>query len=190
MPRAPREAMIDSAVTLFRVRGVADTSLRDVVEHSGVSRGSIYHHFPGGKEELALAATERGGTFISGLLERLLDDDAEKAIAAFVDYWTSALTAAGFQDGCPVAAAALSSDETASARTAAGVAFGRWESLLAEAIARRGVPAARAASLATLAIAGIEGALLICRAQGSTEPLARVGAELRRLVAENVGGAA
>ncbi|WP_436496535.1 TetR/AcrR family transcriptional regulator [Actinokineospora sp. HUAS TT18] len=182
--------MIDSAVVLFRARGVADTSLRDVVEHSGVSRGSIYHHFPGGKEELALAATERGGTFISALLERLLDDDAEAAIAAFVGYWTSALTAAEFQDGCPVAAAALSSNETASARAAAGVAFGRWESLLASAIVRRGVPVARAASLATLAIAGIEGALLICRAQGSTEPLARVGAELRTLLAENVGGPA
>lgn len=184
MPRSPRDAMIDSAVVLFRQRGVADTSLRDVVEHSGVSRGSIYHHFPGGKEELALAATERGGDFIGNLLERLLADvDGERAITAFVDYWTSALAKADFVDGCPIGAAALSSDETASARDAAGRAFARWETLLADAIARRGVPAARATTLATLAIASIEGALLMCRARRDTEPLTRVGAELRALLA-------
>lgn len=183
MPRSPRDAMIESAVVLFRQRGVADTSLRDVVEHSGVSRGSIYHHFPGGKEELALAATERGGDFMGELLKRLLEDaDGERAVSAFVDYWTSAMTAAEFADGCPVAAAALSSDETASARLAAGRAFARWETLLADALARRGVPTARAATLATLAIASVEGALLMCRAQRSTEPLARVGAELRVLL--------
>jgi AcrR family transcriptional regulator len=174
--------MLDSAIVLFRQRGVADTSMRDIVEHSGAPRGSIYHHFPGGKDQLAAEATERAGAFIAGLLEELSRDDAATAVDRFVDYWISALTRAGFRDGCPAAAAALT-DETPSARRAAGVAFSRWEGLLADGLVARGRSRDDADALATLAVAAIEGALILARAQESEAPLRRVGTQLRALLA-------
>lgn len=176
-----RDRMIDSAIALFRERGVADTSMRDVVEHSGAPRGSIYHHFPGGKDQLAREATERAGAFIASLLESLAEEDPATAVGKFVGYWRSSLTRADFRDGCPAAAAALSEDAP-SARAAAGAAFARWEEMLAGALERRGRPRAEATSLATLTIAAVEGALILSRAQGSDEPLRRVGERLRTLL--------
>jgi len=173
-----RDVMIDSAIMLFRQRGVAGTSMRDIVEHGNAPRGSIYHHFPGGKEELAREATQRAGDFIGSLLTTLSEGDPAAAIAKFVGHWSSALTSADFHDGCPVAAAAVSDE----ARAVAGAAFAGWEESLSSAIAARGVPPAKAASLATLAIASVEGALIMARAQRSDEPLRRVGAELRSLL--------
>jgi AcrR family transcriptional regulator len=181
--RSARDAMLDSAITLFRERGVAATSLRDVVAHSGAPRGSIYHHFPGGKAQLAEEATRRAGEFIGALLSRLVaGDDPGRAVDRFVDYWSGALTSTGFRDGCPVAAAALSEEATEPARAAAGIAFGQWETALAAALRERGVPAARSVSLANLVVCSIEGALIVARAQQSEEPLRRVGAELRSLL--------
>jgi len=177
-----RDRMIDSAIALFRERGVADTSMRDVVEHSGAPRGSIYHHFPGGKDQLAQEATERAGAFIAVLLESLAEQDPAAAIDKFVGYWRGSLKAAGFRDGCPAAAAALYSDSPAATK-AAGDAFSRWESLLAGSLERRGRASGEAASLATLTIAAVEGALILSRAQGSDEPLRKVGEQLHALLA-------
>ncbi|WP_109505298.1 TetR/AcrR family transcriptional regulator [Nocardioides speluncae] len=181
-PAGARQKMIDSAIVLFRERGVAATSMRDIVDHGGAPRGSIYHHFPGGKQQLALEATEFAGDFIASLLDALAAEAPEAAVDKFVGYWRSALTEKEFQDGCPVASAAVSGTETPEARAAAGRAFGRWEDILARALTERGVPAARAGSLATLVIAAVEGALIMARAQRSDEPLRAVATELRGLL--------
>ena len=178
-----RDAMITSAAALFRERGVAATSLRDVVDHARAPRGSIYHHFPGGKAELAEAATGMAGSFIEGLLTDLLaNGDPAAAITKFVDYWKQALTRQDFVDGCPVAAAAVSSDETAAARDRAGRAFTRWQDQVAAALIARGLAPDAAADRAGLAVAATEGALIVARAQRSTEPLDRVARQLRALL--------
>jgi AcrR family transcriptional regulator len=179
-----RDAMIASAATLFRVRGVAATSLRDVVEHARAPRGSIYHHFPGGKAELASAATTMAGDFIEGILVRLLaDGDPLAAIDSLVGYWQRTLIEHDFDDGCAVAAAAISSDDTAAARSTAGEIFTRWQERIATSLATHGIADDEAADLAGLAVSAIEGALIVARAQRSTEPLARVARQLRTLLA-------
>ncbi len=177
--RGPREAMVDSAILLFRERGVAATSLRDVVAHSGAPRGSIYHHFPGGKAELAEAATRRAGDIVARLLGDLAAvDDPDRAVDLVVGHWGATLVASDFTEGCPVAAAALSPDETSNARAAAGAAFAQWEDALATALVARGVADDRARSLAVLVVCAIEGALLVGRAQRSEAALRAVGHEL------------
>lgn len=177
--RRPREAMVDSAILLFRERGVAATSLRDVVAHSGAPRGSIYHHFPGGKAELAEAATRRAGDVVARLLGQLAAvDDPDRAIDLVVDHWGATLVASDFAEGCPVAAAALSPDDTTAARDAAGAAFAQWEESLATALTARGVPGDRSRSLAVLVVCAVEGALLVGRAQRSETALRMVGREL------------
>lgn len=176
--RDARERMLDSAIILFRQRGVAATSMRDIVEHGDAPRGSIYHHFPGGKEQLAREATERAGAFIASLVA------GDTSIGRFLEYWRTALAAADFEDGCPVAAAALSDE----ARDQAGRAFAGWESTLASHLEASGKTADEASALATTAIAAVEGALLMARAQRSEEPLVRVARTLETMLSPRARG--
>jgi TetR/AcrR family transcriptional regulator, lmrAB and yxaGH operons repressor len=176
--------MIRSAVTLFREHGVDGTSFSDVLAHSAAPRGSIYHHFPGGKAQLAEEATRYSGELIAaGLAAGLAQDEPEEAIRGFIARWRELLDRSDFRSGCAVAAATLEGERTPGARNAAGAAFASWQETLAAAFAARGVDEARARSLAALSIAAIEGGILLARAQRSSEPLERIANELALLVA-------
>jgi AcrR family transcriptional regulator len=176
--------MIRSAALLFRRQGIEGTSFSDVLEHSGAPRGSIYHHFPAGKSELAEEATRYAGDFIAaGLVAALAEDDPPAAVRAFTASWLDVLRSDDFAAGCPVVAAAVEGDRTPAARAAAGAAFARWESLLAAAVERSGATPERARSVASLVVAAIEGGIVMARAQRSTEPLERVATEVERVVA-------
>ena len=84
--------MIVSQALLQRERGVAGTALPDVLEHSGAPRGSIYHHFQGGKTQLAEEATRYAGEFIvAGTVAALEDADPVAAIDTFREQWTRLL---------------------------------------------------------------------------------------------------
>ena len=180
-----RERMIRSAAVLFRERGVEGTSLSDVLEHSGAPRGSIYHHFPGGKAQLAEEATRYAGEFIAaGLAAALASDEPVAAIRDFTAAWRGVLRDSDLDAGCPILAAALEGDRSPGARDAAAAAFERWQELIAEAFEDQGLSGERARSLATLAIAAIEGGVVLARAQRSIEPLEQVADELEALAAE------
>jgi TetR/AcrR family transcriptional regulator, lmrAB and yxaGH operons repressor len=186
-----RHRMIQSAALLFRRHGIEGTSFSDVLQHSGAPRGSIYHHFPGGKAELAQEATRYAGDFIAaGLAAALAEDDPVPAMRRFTSFWLALLREGDFGAGCPVVAAAVEGDRTPGARAAAGVAFARWEELLAGALEQRGLSRDRARSVASLAIAAIEGGIVLARAQRSTEPLEHVATEIERLVGELVAESA
>jgi TetR/AcrR family transcriptional repressor of lmrAB and yxaGH operons len=180
--------MIESAALLMRERGVEATSFSEVLSHSGAPRGSIYHHFPAGKAQLIEEATRYAGDFIAaGLAAALADDDPVRAVGVFASTWRQVLRGSDFAAGCPVVAATLEGERASQARDAAGLAFSRWEDLLATAIEEHGPSRERARSLATLTIAAIEGAIVLARAQRSSAPLERVTDELERLVAGVVG---
>lgn len=177
--------MIRSAATLFRERGVEGTAFADVLEHSSAPRGSVYHHFPGGKQQLAEEATRWAGELMAaGIAASLREDDPLAALDDFVGLWRRVLEESDFAAGCPIVAAALEGDRSPGAREAAAETFGEWRRLLADAFAKAGLPAAEAASMATLFIAAIEGAIVLARAQRSIEPLTEVVGELRTF-AEN-----
>ena len=185
MPRpntSPRKRMIESAAVLMRERGIEATSFSDVIARSKAPRGSIYHHFPGGKAQLIEEATRYAGEFTAaGLVAALRSDDPADAVRAFAASWVEILRGSDFCAGCPVVAASLEGDRLPAARAAAGAAFTRWEQMLTDALAVR-VPPERAASIATLFVAAIEGAVILARAQQSTAPVERVAAELERLI--------
>lgn len=179
----PRERMIRSAMLLMGERGVEATSFTDVLEHSGAPRGSIYHHFPGGKAELIEEATRYGGDFIAHTLTALLDRaDPLAAVEAVIGFWRAALDATSYNAGCPVVAATVEGDRAPAARSQADDAFGRWVELHAEILRRAGVAEERARSLGTLFVSATEGAVLLSRAQRSTAPLDRVLEELRAAI--------
>ncbi len=174
--------MIQSAALLFRERGVEGTAFADVLEHSGAPRGSVYHHFPGGKQQLAEEATRRAGDFMAaGLAAAIEHNDPLTALDTFIELWTGILEQSNYEAGCPIVAAALEGNRTPGARASAAVAFNSWEQLLTDALAGQQLDPERARSIATLIIAAIEGAVVLARAEQSAEPLKRVAGELRTL---------
>lgn len=174
--------MIQSAATLFRERGVEGTAFADVLDHSSTPRGSVYHHFPGGKQQLAEEATRWAGELMgAGIATALREDDPLAALDGFVGLWRRVLEESDFSAGCPIVAAALEGDRSPGAREAAAETFTEWRGLLADAFAKAGLPAAEAGPMATLFIAAIEGAIVLARAQQSIEPLTEVAGELQTL---------
>ncbi len=175
--------MIQTAALLFRERGVEGTAVADVLERSGAPRGSVYHHFPGGKQQLAEEATRWAGDFMTAAIAAGIEhQDPRTVIETFTNIWIEIVRQSDFEAGCPIVAATLEGNRSPAARSAAATAFGNWEDLIANAIHRQDIPADRARSLATLIIASIEGAVVLARAQQSTQPLERVAIELRALV--------
>lgn len=180
-----RERMVRSAAYLFRERGYSGTAFRDVIVHSGAPRGSIYHHFPGGKVQLAEEAVRYAGDFLNAGIQAAVEGgDAAAAVDAFTGWWRQVLIKSEFRAGCPVAAVTVEShDEAPQLAEAAARAFGRWEDTLATGLGNAGVPDGRAARLARLVVASVEGATILCRAHRTVEPLDDVVGELKTLVA-------
>jgi AcrR family transcriptional regulator len=171
--------MIQSALVLFGENGVEATSFSQVIEHSGAPRGSIYHHFPGGKAQLVEEATRYAGAVVASIFAAAIEsEDPIVGLNAVVDFWRSVLHDSDFAAGCPVLAASLESKGLPGAREAARDAFQRFQDLHAQLLERAGVPSDRARSLAAVAVSAVEGAIILSRAQRSNAPLDRVLDEL------------
>ena len=167
-----RDRMIQSAALLFREHGYSGTGFRDVIEHSGAPRGSIYHHFPRGKEQLAADTVAWAAGVIERRLERAAQNgDPVAALGSFVDAWREILEDSNFRAGCPVVAVAAEADAGTTATGAAATAFARWQDVIAHTLLDAGVGRTDARRLATLVIASIEGAILLCRARRDIRPL-------------------
>jgi AcrR family transcriptional regulator len=150
-----------------------------VIEHSGAPRGSIYHHFPGGKAQLVEEATRYAGEVVAGLFTDVLKgDDPIAGLNAIVDFWRGVLHDSDFAAGCPVLAASLEAKGLPGAREAARDAFQRFQDLHFQLLTRAGVSPDRARSLAAIAVSAVEGAIILARAQRSNAPLDRVLDEL------------
>lgn len=180
----PRRRMIASAALLLREQGLTGTSLGDVLEHSGAPRGSIYHHFPGGKVELVEAAVGSAGRFIEATLERAArSGDPVAALHLFTAAWRQTLEASDFRAGCPIVAVAVEAQDDAPQLAAAAAAvFEAWRAVLVRLLVSSGVAHRRADTIATTMVAAIEGAIVLCRARRDAQPLDDVGRELERLV--------
>lgn len=181
---ASRERMVRSAALLFREHGYSGTGFRDVIAHSGAPRGSIYHHFPGGKAQLAAEAVAWAAGAVAARLDAALaqERDAAGVLRAFLDQWREVLERSDFRAGCPIVAVTVETDVPPELVAAAAAAFGGWQELLTARLERAGIEPARAAGLATLAVAAIEGAVVLCRARRDTQPLDAVEAELARAI--------
>src|SRR5438270_8448078 len=117
MSAHPRDRMIQNALVLFGENGVEATSFSQVIEHSGAPRGSIYHHFPGGKAQLVEEATRYAGAVVSNIFAAAIESgDPIAGLNAVVDFWRGVLHDSDFAAGCPVLAASLESKGLPGAR--------------------------------------------------------------------------
>ncbi|GGM50165.1 transcriptional regulator [Longimycelium tulufanense] len=180
MPTDARQKMIRSATRLFRERGIEATTFAEVVKHSHAPRGSIYHHFPGGKAQLVAEATRFAGQAIADRLAAAVerDQDPVRTLRELAQVWRVILAESDYAGGCPVVAATVSAHTFPEGQRAAGAVFARWEDVLRTMFTRQGVAEDRARSLAALAIAALEGAILLARAQRDLTPLDRVADEV------------
>ncbi|MEU7906744.1 TetR/AcrR family transcriptional regulator [Actinoplanes sp. NPDC049118] len=187
MPRgklSSRERMVNSTVKLLATRGAAGTTIDGVLADSAAPRGSVYHHFPGGREELITAAARVAGHRMSAFLRQ--DDGPvhpREALARLGEFFRSLLTTSDYRSGCPLVGLTVDgSDLMPAASEIAREVFVGWQEQYRDLLAAHDVPQQRAATLATLTVAAIEGAVILARAQRSTAPLDDVIAELTALL--------
>jgi hypothetical protein len=190
MSSLTRDKMIAGAADLLSRRGVpvcCTTVLRLV---ACTPRGSLGHHFPGGKQQLLEEAVRHANESVAAPLETLMTErGAVEGLQAFVGWWRRILESSGFEAGCPVLAVAvepMADEENAASgehlRELAHEAFERWEGILAAALQREGVAANRAQRLGALTVAAIEGTVAMCRAGRSTRALDDVQLELKAML--------
>lgn len=176
--------MLNSAVELLRERGVAAVTVDAVLARSGAPRGSVYHHFPGGRSEIVLSAIRQAGDFISAGIDQTIElGDPAQALDGFVEFWKQSIIGTDYLAGCPIAAAAIDirGDLPEAVALAANV-FAEWDVKLRGLLVNSGVDPVRAARLATLVVAAVEGAVILCRTRRDTVPLDDVATELRPLL--------
>jgi TetR/AcrR family transcriptional regulator, lmrAB and yxaGH operons repressor len=182
---ATRQRMIEACAALIEHQGYHATGLNQILRESQTPRGSLYFHFPGGKEELGAAAIAWRAADIEALLASALDHSpsAQSAMIRIISAMADRLQASDWTKGCPVATVALeASDEVPALQQAAAQAYARWQTLLAARLIADGHPEPMATQQAELAIAAMEGALLLARVQRSRAPLDRLASHVPLLL--------
>jgi TetR/AcrR family transcriptional repressor of lmrAB and yxaGH operons len=169
--------MIEGAIRLLAQRGLQATSFSEVLELTGAPRGSIYHHFPEGKDQLVGAAVDRAGIRASHALEGRPGASVEELTALFLGIWREVLVRSQFRAGCAVLAVTVATDSQELLRHA-GAVFRSWRRQLAEMLERGGLSAKEAAQFATTLVAASEGAVVLSRAEQSLEPFDLVAEQL------------
>jgi TetR/AcrR family transcriptional repressor of lmrAB and yxaGH operons len=173
-----RGRVISTASETLRRRGYHGTGLNRVLEESGAPRGSLYFHFPGGKQELAAEAVAEAGGAIGDGIEALLrsSDDVGAAIGRVTEYLAADLRDSGYERGCPVGTPALDASLVSEpVRLACREAFDWWARLIETRLREAGWAPADARDDALATVAAIEGALLVARTQRDVAPLRAVG---------------
>src|SRR5580658_10386428 len=171
--RAPRGAvrsrMVEGAVRLLATKGVEGTSFAEVLEATDSPRGSVYHHFPGGKPELLHAALDLASQRGLAAMEATRGQPAALVIERFLAMWRGLLDYSRLTAGCAVVAVTVAANDD-DLLDHAGTIFRTWEELLTGLLQAGGMERKSARSLAVTVIAATEGAVVLCRAERSVKP--------------------
>lgn len=180
-PPRHRDAIVRAAASLFRRNGFAATGINEIVKVSGAPKGSLYHYFPNGKDEIAVAAVQFAGNGLVATLEKLYQEQQSAAalVQAYCELLAGWMAKSGFRDGCPITTTLLESAPQSAEVAAAGrEAFAGWSAVISRALVRDGFSDADAMRLATLSISAIEGALILARVESSARPINDVASSL------------
>jgi AcrR family transcriptional regulator len=172
-----RERMVEGAARLLAEHGTQGTSFADVIAHTGAPRGSIYHHFPEGKDQLIGEAVDLAGRRAIELLQTKAGRPAREVTAFFLEMWRQTLLRSGFTVGCSVVGVTVTA-ESEDLLQRAGTVFRDWSATLADLLDEGGMNRNDAGAFATLLIASSEGAVVMSRASHSMEPFETVAEQL------------
>lgn len=172
-----RDRLIAAMTDALRRRGLHGIGLTELLQAAGAPKGVLYHHFPGGKTELAIAAIDHVVERMTSGLDQLLATTPDPLVAMrqWIRSATERLQRTGFESGCPLATVALeSTPDDKALREALARAFARVRDRIALALQVAGLPAERADGVAALIVAAYEGGLLQARVAHSIEPVQRI----------------
>jgi AcrR family transcriptional regulator len=180
-----RERIIQASSALFMERGYRASGLKQISAASAAPIGSLYHFFPGGKEELAAETLRSSGAAYQQLVETVFDSapDIVTGVKDCFDGAAEVLRATDYADACPIATVALevaSSDDHL--RRVTATIFDSWLESAATRLERAGVNPSRAHELATVLVAALEGGFLLSRAAKDTAPMHAIGRAMVELV--------
>ena len=177
--------MLDAAIAVMRERGAVGLSIDEVLARSGCPRGSVYHHFPGGRAELQRRTLDYAGESFAGMIQRAAAKGGSAAVIdRIVAFWNKVLRDSDFRAGCPVAAAAVNpglGEEELAARAAE--IYLSWRDAVAAVFEADGAAPDRAEVLANTALSTVHGAITMCRITRSIAPMESVAESLRTLSA-------
>ena len=180
-----RERLMTATAELFRRQGYNGTSLKQVTAAAGAPIGSLYHFFPGGKDDLAEAVIGSSGQAYQELFELIAESAADMASAVtdFFDAAAVVLEETGYLDACPIGTVALEVASTNNRlRAATHAVFEGWVGAATSRLVAAGLDAEEAGELATTLVAAVEGGFMLSRAAQSPEPMRTAGRHMRRLV--------
>jgi AcrR family transcriptional regulator len=181
-----RTRILETSAALFQRQGYNATGVKQIVTEAQAPFGSVYHHFPGGKEEIGASAVRISGKLYEQLIPAVFDNapDLPTGVRWFFAGAAAHLVETDYVDACPIATVTL---ETASVselmREACAAVFDSWIDAGAAMQAEAGLSASEARRLTIAMIAALEGAFVLARAQRSIEPL-EVAGEMVALAVE------
>jgi AcrR family transcriptional regulator len=173
--------MVEGAVRLLATRGIEGTSFAEVLDATDSPRGSVYHHFPGGKPELLHAALDLSSQRGLAAMEATRGESAAVVIERFLALWRGLLDYSRLTAGCAVVAVTVAANDE-ELLDHAGTVFRTWTELLTDLCAAGGMDIESARLLAVTVIAATEGVVALCRAERSMEPFEQVQTVLLSLV--------
>ena len=174
-----RERIVAASAELFRRQGYAGTGVKQIVTLAGAPFGSLYHFFPGGKEQLGEEVVRHTGALYLQLIASVFDGapDVAAAVERFFAGAGAHLRKTGWEDASPIAALALEAASTSEPlRRATAEVYETWIAALGERFARAGVASRRTRPLALVVLAALEGAFVLARATRSAAALESAGA--------------
>ncbi|MEU2031244.1 TetR/AcrR family transcriptional regulator [Nocardia amamiensis] len=191
MSTSTSERLVTATAELMRTQGYAGTSVKQITVAARAPMGSLYHHFPGGKPQVAAAALRASGAAYIQLLPLLLDphDDLRDAVPAAFEAAAEQIEQAGWINMCPVGTIAGEiADSEPALREVAAEVIGSWVDEGTAYFVRRGLSAPDARDFILAVLAALEGAFVLSRTLRSTEPLLAAGRSLRARIDETLAG--
>ncbi|WP_141006922.1 TetR/AcrR family transcriptional regulator [Nocardioides humi] len=152
---------------------MAGTSVTGVLQHSHGPRGSVGHHFPGGRNELLTDALRWVGDQVSTQLRQGIDAGLTSAelFQQICLHYQRQLASTGYTAGCPIGAAAQEAYADDDLGPVVADIIDTWTALLAESLVAHGHEPSEATDLALLCVSTLEGAITISRVQRSARPI-------------------
>ena len=187
MTNTTRDKMLETTTRLLRIQGFNGTGLNQIVKESKTPKGSLYYHFPGGKEQLAAEAIQAAGQTMVKRMQSAFDltKTPRQAVTAILKGAAEELEATDFQCGCPIALVALEvAAGDSPVRDACQQAFSEAHDMLVRNLSGAGFSPDHAQSLAELMVTTFEGALLLSRANRDTKHLTNLLKTLPLLLPE------
>jgi AcrR family transcriptional regulator len=182
---ATRQRIVDTSADLLRRQGYAATGLKQIVTEARAPFGSVYHHFPGGKEQLGAEAIRVAGALYEQLIPAVFDPapDLPSGVRAFFAGAAEHVRETDYADACPIATVALEVSSSSEAmRVACEEVFERWLAAAGQRFTAAGLSDGVARELAVSMFAALEGAFVLTRATRSTEALGAAGELTARAV--------